>query len=163
MGDSFLSPIILGWHSGNLHASTGLLIYIPTGDYEIHTLSVGKNTWAFMPQAALTWFDPKSGWDLSGAMTLVFSTKNDATDYQSGDIFHFDWAIGKHFGAWEIGVQGNVMAQFTGDSGSGAKLGSFEASSARHRSSHLLQHHDRQDPFHDGGEMGTRYRRDEHV
>lgn len=133
ISDSLLSPIMLGWDAGNLHWNTDLLIYVPTGSY--HTtqhLNVGKNIWAFMPQFGVTWFDPASGWDISGQLTYVSMTRNDATDYQSGDILHFDWGTGLHFGAnqeWEIGVNGSVMHQLTGDSGSGAVLGPFKAES----------------------------------
>jgi hypothetical protein len=133
VSDSLLSPIILGWDSGNWHWNTDLLIYVPTGAY--HTtqqLNVGKNIWAFMPQVGVTWFDPQSGWDISGQLTYVTMTRNDATDYQSGDILHFDWGTGLHFGAkqqWEIGVNGSVMDQLSGDSGRGAVLGPFKAQS----------------------------------
>jgi hypothetical protein len=129
LSDSLLEPILLSWHSGNLHMTSAFLIYVPTGDYEAGTLSVGKNYWAFIPQFALTWFDPAAGWDISGVASFVFPTENNATQYQTGSIFHFDWAIGKHLGEWEIGVQGNFMQQMSGDSGAGAQLGSFEISS----------------------------------
>jgi hypothetical protein len=59
-------------------------------------------------------------------------TNNTATNYQSGDIVHLDWAIGEHFGekgAWEAGIAGNVVEQISGDSGSGAQLGPFKAES----------------------------------
>jgi hypothetical protein len=133
LSDSLLSPVILGWDSGNWHWNTDLLIYVPTGTY--HTtqhLNVGKNIWGFMPQAGLTWFDPKSGWDVSGQLTYVTMTRNDATDYQSGDILHFDWGAGLHFGndkEYEIGINGSVMDQLGNDSGKGAVLGPFKAQS----------------------------------
>jgi hypothetical protein len=133
ISDSLLSPIILGWDSGNWHWNTDLLIYVPTGAY--HTtqhLNVGKNIWGFMPQIGVTWFDPQSGWDVSGQLTYVTMTRNDATDYQSGDILHFDWGTGLHFGAkqeWEIGVNGSVVHQLTSDNGAGAVLGPFKAES----------------------------------
>lgn len=133
IGDSLLSPIILGWDEGDWHFNTDLLIYVPTGPY--HTtqhLNVGRNIWAFMPQVGVTWYDPSIGWDVSGQLTYVSMTRNDATDYQSGDILHFDWGTGIHFGAkqeWEIGVNGSVMDQLGNDSGRGAILGPFKAQS----------------------------------
>src|SRR3569833_1461920 len=129
LSDSLLSPIILGWDSGNWHWNADLLIYVPTAPY--HTtqhLNVGKNIWGFMPQAGVTWYDPKSGWDISGQLTYVSMTRNHATDYQSGDILHFDWGTGLHFGndkVYEIGINGSVMGQIGGDSGKGAVLGPF--------------------------------------
>jgi hypothetical protein len=133
ISDSLLSPVALGWDSGNWHWNTDLLIYVPTGTYHTtQTLNVGKNIWAFMPQVGVTWFDPRSGLDVSGVLTYVTMTRNDATDYQSGDILHFDWGTGLHFGAkqeWEIGVNGSVMDQLGGDTGRGAVLGPNKAQS----------------------------------
>jgi len=127
--DSLIMPVQLGWHAGNFHWMLSGLVLAPTGGYDPHELSVGRNIWAFMPQFALTYFDPTAGWDLSTAITYVTETKNDATDYQSGDILHMDWAIGKRFGAglaWEAGVQGNIVEQIGADRGAGAKLGPFK-------------------------------------
>jgi hypothetical protein len=57
-------------------------------------------------------------------------TKNDATDYQSGNLLHLDWAIGNHVSRnWEIGLAGNWVQQLSDDGGSGAKLGAFRAQS----------------------------------
>jgi hypothetical protein len=135
LADSLVTPVLVGWHDGNLNWNAGLSIYVPTGAYSTQrgSLNIGKNIWAFMPQAGVTYFDPKSGWDVSGTFVYVTQTNNDATDYQSGDIFHLDWAVGKHFGdrmEWEAGIAGNVVAQVTGDSGAGAKLGSFKETSS---------------------------------
>jgi hypothetical protein len=133
IGDSLLIPFLLGWNEGNLHWNVGLNVYVPTGGYNTHELSIGKNVWGFMPQFAVTYFDPKTGLDVSATFVFTALTNNSATDYQSGDMFNIDWAIGKHFGArgeWEAGIMGNLEHQITGDSGTGAKLGPFEANSA---------------------------------
>jgi hypothetical protein len=132
IGDSLLIPAVLGWNDGNLHWTAAMYIYAPTGAYDGHSLSVGKNIWAFMPQFALTYFDPTTGFDVSGTLVYVTMTNNDVTQYQSGDMLNLDWAVGKHFGAkgeWEAGIVGNLVQQISGDSGAGAKLGPFEASS----------------------------------
>jgi hypothetical protein len=131
-GDSILTPILLGWHDGNLHWNAGFSFYVPTGGYAPGQFNMGRNIWGFMPAFAITWFDPASGWDFSSSFTYVGMTNNDATDYQSGDILHMDWAAGRHFGeggAWEIGLAGNVVQQIGADRGSGARLGPFKAES----------------------------------
>jgi hypothetical protein len=132
ISDSLLTPIILGWNSGDFHWNLGMNIYVPTGPYDKNKLSLGKNVWGFMPQFALTYFDPKSGLDVSGTLVYVTTTNNDATAYQSGDVLHFDWALGEHFGAhgeWEAGLVGNLVQQVSADRGAGAKLGPFEEQS----------------------------------
>jgi hypothetical protein len=132
IGDSIVTPIILGWHDGNLHWNTSFSVFAPTGSYAKGALNVGRNVWGFFPQFSMTYFDPKVGLDVSGTLTYVTMTRNDATDYQSGDILHLDWAIGQHFGekgAWEAGVAGNLVEQIGPDSGPGARLGPFKAES----------------------------------
>lgn len=132
IGDSFLTPVILGWHDGVLNWNLGMNVYIPTGAYRLHQLNIGRNVWGFMPQFGFTYFDPQTGWDVSGTLVYVTMTDNTTTNYQSGDILHLDWAIGKRFGAggaWEFGVSGNVVQQLGADSGSGARLGPFKAES----------------------------------
>lgn len=130
LADSLILPALIGWHSGNFHWSTALFIYAPTGAYDPGQLNIGKNIWGFMPQFAITWFDPKSGWEVSSALTYVTMTTNDVTDYESGDILHMDWAIGWHFAeGWEVGAQGNIMEQIGADRGLGARLGPNKAES----------------------------------
>jgi hypothetical protein len=132
IGDSILQPAILGWHDGDLNWNLAMNVYIPTGAYQQRQLNLGRNMWGFMPQFGFTYFDPQTGWDVSGTLVYVTMTENWTTDYQSGDILHLDWAIGKHFGpggAWEFGVNGNVVQQVGADSGAGARLGPFKAES----------------------------------
>ena len=129
VADSIIMPLNVSWHSGNWHVNAGVSFYAPTGGYTRNALSVGRNMWAVWPSFAVTWFDMANGWDISSAFTFVIPGENDATNYQSGVVFHMDWAIGKHFGAWEIGVQGNIVEQITDDSGSGAQLGAFRMES----------------------------------
>lgn len=127
VSDSFVWPFFLGWHEGNWHWNVNLGVFAPTGGYEDGQLNVGKNVWAVLPQAAITYFDPESGLDFSAAFTYVTMWRNDVSDYQSGDILHLDWAIGVHLDAWELGVAGNLVNQVEGDSGSGARLGPNKA------------------------------------
>ena len=128
--DSIFTPVMVGWQSGNWFWNTSFSLYLPTGGYTPGQLNIGRNVIGFMPAAALTWFDPASGWDVSGALTFVAMTRNDATDYQSGNLMHLDWAIGNHVTPhWEIGLAGNWVQQLSDDSGSGAKLGPFKAQS----------------------------------
>jgi hypothetical protein len=130
IGDSIITPAIFGWHDGNLNWNLGFNVFVPTGEYQLRQLNTGRNIWGFMPQFGFTYFDPKTGWDLSGMLVYVTMSDNTTTNYQSGDILHLDWAFGKHFGPqWEVGVVGNVVQQVGADSGSGAKLGPFKAES----------------------------------
>ena len=80
-----------------------------------------------MPRLAATWFDPKSGWQVNGAAIYSVNWENPATDYETGNILNLDGAITKNFGPLGVGVVSYAMIQTTGDSGAGARLGSFES------------------------------------
>jgi len=128
--DSIFTPVLLGWDDDKWHWNTSFSLYLPTGSYERGQVNIGRNVIGFMPGGALTWFDPASGWDVSGALTFVSMTRNDATDYQSGDLLHLDWAVGNHITPnWEVGLAANLVQQLSADSGSGARLGAFKAQS----------------------------------
>ena len=129
IGDLYITPAILGWNYGNFFWNVALSIITPTGKYDSEDLAnTGLNYWTILPQFALSYFDPKSGWDVSAAISYTINTENTETSYQTGGIFDMDWAVGKQLTPhWKLGVTGYMLDQLTGDSGSGAVLGTFEA------------------------------------
>ncbi len=64
---------------------------------------------------------------MSLAATYVNTTRNKATDYDTGDLVHIEGAIGKQIGPVKLGVAGYVQERISNDSGSGAKLGAFRS------------------------------------
>ncbi len=129
VGDFFIAPVVLGWHSGKVHTNASIGFYLPAGFYQDGALAnLGKNYASTQLQGAGTWLDPESGWAISGAATYLINAENRATNYETGDMFHVDGAVTKAFGGWRLGVVGYAMAQITGDSGAGARLGSFKSS-----------------------------------
>src|SRR5262249_20797412 len=76
---------------------------------------------------AFTWTDRTKKLQLNGAVGVTFNVENTATNYQSGDDFHFEWAAGLEFApGFMVGVVGYDYRQITGDSGSGDVLGPFK-------------------------------------
>jgi hypothetical protein len=132
IGDMTFIPFWLNWTCGDFKWAVQLDVYAPTGAYNIgHLANVGLNYWTFEPMATFSWISKKIGLEISATAGFDFNTINSATDYQSGDVFHIDTTIAEHlplFGCGIIGVGANAFywKQFTADSGSGAKLGSFE-------------------------------------
>ena len=64
-------------------------------------------------------------------MGHIYNTKNDATDYKSGQEIHVDFMINQFLSeSWAVGVHGFYLKQITGDSGDGAVLGDFKAEAA---------------------------------
>ncbi|MBO9446893.1 transporter [Ruegeria sp. R14_0] len=131
-GDISLTGLV-GWHRGNLHYSTGMTVYAPTGEYETASINVqertvsvlnsGKNVWSFQPFFAATWFVPERGFEASGAISLLFSEENDATDYQTAPAVQLEGAVVQRFrSGWGVGLAGYTYQQLEDDGGAGAEL-----------------------------------------
>lgn len=112
----------LGWQSGNFHWQVGTMINVPIGDYQKGEISnIAFNHWGADVFAGATWLDPETGLDLSGVVGVTFNAENPATDYRTGNEFHFEWAAVKHFTPqFDAGLIGYYYDQLSGDSGDGA-------------------------------------------
>jgi hypothetical protein len=129
--DPIITPVI-GWHSGKLHYSASLSIFVPVGEYDDATVSLappsvdnvlnfGKNRWAFVPALSATYFDPATGVELSGSAGITFSTKNEATDWQTAPELNLEAAALQHLpNGVALGVSGYAYQQLGEDSGDGA-------------------------------------------
>lgn len=126
IGDPIVSAT-LGWDSGNFHWTTGVLVNVPVGDYQDGEISnVAFHHWGADLSAAVTWLDPTIGLDLSAVIGMTFNAENPATDYRTGNEFHFEWAAVKHFNEqFDAGLVGYYYNQVTGDGGDGA-FGDFK-------------------------------------
>lgn len=127
--DTILSPLFLGWQKDHLHYNANLAIFMPIGDYNPkRVVNQDRNDWTFDLEFGVTHFDPKNGWDLSGVLGYSINTQNAVTRYRSGDVLHFDFAIGKVLKSYlKPGLSGYAWVQVTPDSGAGDLLGSFES------------------------------------
>lgn len=128
IGDVIFSPFIVAWHhSKNLHSVMSLVdIYAPTGSYDKNRLAnTSLNYWTFEPVYAVSYLSDE-GWEGSIKFMYDWNTTNNDTDYKSGQAFHFDYTVGKHFPGWAVGVGGYYYTQTTDDSGSGAPPGGFK-------------------------------------
>ncbi|MDN5504607.1 MAG: transporter [Comamonas sp.] len=122
----------LGWNSGRWNWNIAGLINIPAGDYRRDQLAnISYNHWGMDVTGAITWFDPATGWDISGAVGLTFNAKNSVTNYRSGTESHFEAAISKRLpSGLSVGVAGYYYDQLTGDRGGGAILGDYKGRAA---------------------------------
>ncbi len=127
VGDPVISGMI-GWHHGNFHWQTGVMVNVPIGDYHDGALAnLSFNHWGADVYAAASWIDPTSGIDISGAIGVTFNAENPATNYRTGDELHIEWAVSKTFSPkFSAGLTGYYYDQISGDSGAGAVLGGFE-------------------------------------
>ncbi len=134
-GDPGLEMTI-GWHKDDflgqeglsLDYAPGLLVVSTWGKYSRgEVLNTGKNRWTIQPNFSYTLFHEPTGIELSQRIMYAVNLRNDKTNYNSGDEFHFDWALGKRFGkGWQAGLFGYFYHQVTGDSGRGAVVGNLK-------------------------------------
>jgi hypothetical protein len=128
LGDSIVIPALVGWHAGNWHTSYALSVFCPTGKYDPNqALNLSKNFWA-IDNAYSASYLTQTGFDLSGSLGYTVNFENSRTHYKSGDVMHLDLAVGQNLSKeLKVGIVGYAVVQVTGDSGSGATLGSFES------------------------------------
>lgn len=131
-GDMQWTPIQAAWTNGNFTYGGMFNIWSPTGNYQQGRLaSIGLGYWTLEPMLAMSWFSQKLGTEFTIFPAVDFNSKNRTADYKSGDIFHVDATLAQHLplagGYMGAGASAFYLKQITGDSGSGARLGGFEA------------------------------------
>jgi hypothetical protein len=111
----------LGWDNGDFHHSIYIQGLLPTGRYEVgFNPNIGLNRPAIDFGWGFTYIEPTSKLQLNGTFGLTTSFENQATDYDTGDEFHFEWAVGKDFGHGVVlGVVGYDYRQLSDDTGAG--------------------------------------------
>jgi hypothetical protein len=118
----------LNWNAGvhNYMLYTGL--NVPNGTYERRLANLSIGHWAADTGVGYTYFNQKTGWELSAVVGFTYNWENRTTDYRNGIDMHLDWGASKFLTKqWQVGVVGYAYQQITEDSGPGAMLGGFES------------------------------------
>lgn len=122
LGDAYLIPVALNWQWGSLTALAFEGIVAPTGYYEKGALNAGRNIWTFDHILSLTWQLPAEN-ELSITLGYMNNLKNPATNYRTGDEFHFDYMLGHYIQPeLAIGITGSHYRQTTADQAPSASL-----------------------------------------
>jgi len=133
LSDIAFIPFQLSWSSDPWSFKLWHSIVAPTGGYDTSgtdLANLGRNHWSFDTVAAVTWFNPDSGTEMSVAPGVMVNTENSATDYRTGTEFHVDFVANQFVSeTFALGLRGYYYEQLTGDSGSGAVLGDFKSES----------------------------------
>jgi len=110
LGDIYVSPLILGWHSDIFHWVFGLDIITPTGEYdEDKNVNIGTNHWTFEPAVAVSMIHPSG---LSASVKLMYDihTENDDTKLLTGQQIHLDYNAGYQIAdSLRLGVCGFIL------------------------------------------------------
>jgi hypothetical protein len=102
---------------------------LPVGAYDSHSIAnLGIGHWAMDGGGGYTYFDPKTGHEFSVVSGFTYNFINPSTQYQNGIDWHVDWGASQFVTKQvQVGLVGYLFDEVTGDSGSGARLGTFES------------------------------------
>jgi hypothetical protein len=133
LGDIVLMPLMLNYMvSPDYNVNFRIAAIAPTGSYEVGRLAnTGKNFWTIEPTVGFMYFGQKNGREFSTFIGADFNQENPDTNYKSGTQAHIETTLAQHFpfagGLAGAGLTGYWYEQISGDSGSGATFGDFEA------------------------------------
>ena len=131
--DLYFAPVIASYHVSEVeHWSFGVYVYAPTADYEKNRLAnKGLNIWTYTPAVGYTHLYDKGSIEFSALAGVDFYSKNHATDYQNGGVFHLDLlAMKRTPSGWGFGGVIGVIRQIDDDKGATAdRLNGFKGRS----------------------------------
>jgi len=116
LGDLIVSPALVAWGDGSLRTVAALEFVLPTGQYDANSpLNTGKHYYTVRPVFGISWF-PVPGFEMSAKVTYSFNSMNTATDYHSGQLFHFDYGASYAVTTKaRVGIAGYLVKQTTDD------------------------------------------------
>ncbi len=127
-GDLF--PLaILRWNAGVNNYMTYMTGDIPVGAYDSTRLSnIGIGHGAVDGGVGYTYFDPKTGHEISGVLGFTDNSTNPSTQYKGGVDMHLDWGASQFLTKQlQVGVVGYVYDEIGCDSGAGDRVGCFQS------------------------------------
>ena len=117
LGDIQVVPAGIVWDVNDFHFLAAQNFVLTTGRFNENDLTnVGRNAFAYDELFGFTWLDQKGGHEASFLAGYMFNTKNQATDYHSGDEFHVDYTLAQYLSK-ELGfaLVGYYYQQMTDD------------------------------------------------
>lgn len=138
-GDLIVDPFILAWHGPTYHATAGIDVYVPVGEYDENSPInlIGRNFWTFEPVFAVTGMY-QTGWSWSVKLMYDVNTKNDEffnpvtgmhSDLEPGDEFHLDYSLdfdasqlSETLKGFRLGAAGYYYKQLADDELDGADI-----------------------------------------
>ena len=125
-----LIPIFtLKWNKGVDNYMVYITGDVPVGAYDPNRLAnLGIGHGAIDAGGGYTYFDPKTGHELSAMLGFTYNFQNPDTNYKNGIDMHLDWGISQFLTKeWQLGFVGYLYDQISCDSGSGDRVGCFES------------------------------------
>jgi len=117
LGDIQVVPLGIVWDFHDMHFLIAQNFVLDTGRYNVKkTNNMGRNYFSFDEVAGFTWLDQEGGHEVSLMAGYMINTRNQATDYRTGDEFHLDYTLAQYFSPeFGLGVVGYYYEQVTDD------------------------------------------------
>ena len=119
LSDIYIQPINLGWHTKWADFTTGIGIFMPTGEYELGgDNNTGLGMWSFELYAGTTvYFDKAKSWHFATTAFYEIHSEKKDSDIRVGDILTLEGGLGKSFlqGALSLGVAYYAQWKITND------------------------------------------------
>ncbi len=127
LGDTTVGIGLAYTVADNLHMLGAIDISAPTGEYNKNDLlSIGRNYWEETTTFGIT-YDMPRGFNGDILMKYDYNMKNKATEYTSGQEFHFDYDAGWDTGCgWIAGLGGYFYQQMTDDKNAAGIVADFK-------------------------------------
>jgi hypothetical protein len=121
--------MFLRWNAGVNNYMVYMTGDIPVGAYDSTRLSnIGIGHGAVDGGVGYTYFDPKTGHEISGVLGFTYNSTNPSTQYQNGVDMHLDWGASQFLTKQlQVGVVGYVYDEIGCDSGAGDRVGCFQS------------------------------------
>ena len=116
--DVYFAPVIASYHINEVqHLSLGLYVYAPTADFQSGKLAnPGANVWTVTPTVAYTHLFQTGTLEFTTVAGLEFSSRNEDTDYKSGELLTIDTMLMKRFdNGWGAGIIAGWIEQVSDD------------------------------------------------
>ena len=135
LGEVELWPFMLDRIQNDFTYDMRLAVYSPNGQSATgQPDNAGSGFSTFEPQVTFGWLSSRIGMEVSVYSGLGFNKENTTLDYRSGEFFHLDTTVAKHWpflgGMFGFGVNGFYLRQVNANNASGTQPGSIKRRSA---------------------------------
>jgi hypothetical protein len=125
IGDSYVQPLVLGYHYSRIDFTVGLGLMVPTGRFERvigSPNSIGSGYWGYMPSVGATAYLTKNKHTtLSGFGLYEFHGTKRYTEIRPGQTFNFEGGLGQVIpvgkNSFQLGAVGYGQWQTTATNG----------------------------------------------
>ena len=119
LSDSYISPLLLGWHGPRWDTSLGVGTWLNNGSTG-SLASPGRGYKSWSVNGGGTWYLDEGKSSSISAMLRWERFEGNAQGYRKGDEAYLEWGAGKRWGLVQASVVGYSQWQLSGDQGPGA-------------------------------------------